>query len=334
MSYLFIDRCNGFWPGRFHRSGSNERTQTSVNVNGSVTDIHTNTLRGANAYNSFSRFNVPGGTTANLYVPDSAQNLVNLVHNEKSQIDGIMNAYKNGQIGGNVWFLNPHGIAIGQSGVVNVGSLHLVTPSQQFMEDLISKGGTISDVHTQRLFEGNVPLSESGVVSVKGRVNAVDTITITADGVNVDAGASLRAGRQVQLEFGSIVKIPDDFQTGNALSISPEGKIRIVAAQDVNVSGQIAADGIQGENAGNIEIKAGNDININAGAEITARGVGANSDGGEVIIFADNNSNLHNGGLIDVSAENGKGGFLEFSAKDTVNIQGNGLRSSAGGTIL
>jgi len=52
------------------------------------------------------------------------------------------------------------------------------------------------------------------------------------------------------------------------------------------------------------------------------------------VIFADRNSSLQDGAVVDVSAKNGKGGFLEFSAKDTVNMQGNGLRSSAGGTIL
>ena len=34
------------------------RTQTQVTVNGSVTDVTTQTIRGINAYNSFSRFNV------------------------------------------------------------------------------------------------------------------------------------------------------------------------------------------------------------------------------------------------------------------------------------
>jgi hypothetical protein len=222
---------------------------------------------------------------------------------------------------------------IGQSGVVNVGSLHLVTPTKQFMEDLISKGGVVSDVHTQRLFEGNVPLSDTGLITVKGKVNAVDTITATANSVNVEGGASLRAGRQVQLEFGSIVNT-QNVQSGNELVKSSDGRIYIVAAEDVRVAGRVSADGVAGEQAGNIDIRAGNDIHVEAGAEISARGVGQNSDGGEVIIFADRNSYLQDGAVVDVSAQNGKGGFLEFSAVDTVEIVGNGLRSSYGGTIL
>ena len=97
------------------------------------------TVRGTTGYSSFERFNVPGGYTTNLHVPGGANSLVNLVHNERSQIDGILNSYKDGRIGGNIFFLNPHGIIIGQGGVVNVGSLHLQTPTQDYMRQLINE---------------------------------------------------------------------------------------------------------------------------------------------------------------------------------------------------
>jgi filamentous hemagglutinin family protein len=303
------------------------RTQTSVTSNaaGTLTDVRTNTIKGINAYNSFERFNVPGGNTTNLHVPDAAKNLVNLVHGERTQIDGILNSYKDGRIGGNVFFLNPHGIAIGQSGIVNVGSLHLKTPTTDYMNQLIDKHGAISAVHEQMLFSGNVPISPSGLISVKGKVNAVEEISLTAGDVDLAAGSRLRAGHQVQVEFGDLVNVKNGKQWGNDLIETPEGKIRIVATNDVAVAGKVSTDATPGESAGQVEVNAGNDINVNTGAEISARGVGANSDGGEVVIFADRNSNLEAGAIVDVGAEKGKGGFLEFSAKDTVNIQGNGL---------
>ena len=311
------------------------RTQTTVTSNaaGTLTDVRTDTVKGINAYNSFERFNVRNGNTTNLHVPDSAKNLINLVSNERSQIDGILNSYKNGQIGGNVFFLNPHGIVIGQSGVVNVGSLHLQTPTTDYMKQLLDEHGEISLVHEQMLFNGNVPISSSGLISVKGKINAVEEIQLSAGDVELERTANLRAGRQVQVEFGSIVNT-QEIQAGNELVVSPEGKISIVAANGVTVAGQVSTDATSGEKAGNIEIKSGNDIHVNAGANISARGVGANSDGGEVVIFADHNADLQDGAIVDVSAENGKGGGLEFSAADTVSIEGNGLRSSYGGTVL
>jgi filamentous hemagglutinin family protein len=188
------------------------RTQTTVTSNaaGTMTDVRTNTVKGINAYNSFERFNVPGGNTTNLHVPNAAKNLVNLVHNERSQIDGILNSYKNGQIGGNVYFLNPRGIVIGQGGVVNVGSLHLQTPTTDYMAQLLNERGEISAIHEQMLFSGNVPISPSGVISVKGKINAVEEIQLSAGDVELARTANLRAGRQVQVDFSDMVYTVED----------------------------------------------------------------------------------------------------------------------------
>ncbi|MDR1478735.1 MAG: leukotoxin LktA family filamentous adhesin, partial [Planctomycetaceae bacterium] len=312
------------------------RTQTSVisNPTGTVTDIRTNSIRGINAYNSFEKFNVPNGNTTNLHVPNSARNLVNLVHNERSQIDGILNSYKNGQIGGNVFFLNPHGIVVGAGGVVNVGSLNLQTPTSQYLKDLISTNGEISAIHEQQLFEGKVPLSPSGVISVKGKINAVEEIQLKAGNVNISENAQVRAGRQVQVEFGDLVNV-QGVNWGNDIIVTPEGKIKIVAVNDVNIAGKVKADAVAGNDAGKIEIESGNDINVQKGANISAKAETQNSNGGEIIIYADNNSTLEKDALIDVSAtQNAKGGFLEFSATKNVNITGNGLKSSTGGKIL
>ncbi|MCL2304972.1 MAG: leukotoxin LktA family filamentous adhesin [Planctomycetaceae bacterium] len=185
------------------------RTQTTVTSNpaGTMTDVRTDTIKGINAYNSFERFNVPGGNTTNLFVPDSAKNLINLVHGERSQIDGVLNSYKDGQIGGNVFFMNPHGIVIGPGGVVNVGSLHLQTPTSDYLNKLVNEHGEISMVHEQMLFDGTVPISPSGLISVKGKVNAVSEIQLKAGNIDLAAGSQVRAGRQVLVEFGDLVNI-------------------------------------------------------------------------------------------------------------------------------
>ncbi|MCB1939957.1 MAG: leukotoxin LktA family filamentous adhesin, partial [Rhodocyclaceae bacterium] len=88
------------------------RTATTLSQSGAVTDITTATVRGKNAFNSFSRFNIGSGQTVNLHLPQQTANLLNLVRNERSHIDGVMNAYKDGRIGGNVFFFNPHGMVV------------------------------------------------------------------------------------------------------------------------------------------------------------------------------------------------------------------------------
>ena len=143
-SFMFSNVC---WAAMITPDG---RTQTTVNVNGHVYDVTTSTVSGKNAFNSFSNFDVYKGTTVNLYLPGSTLNLINLVRDGKTNIDGILNSIKNGKIGGNVFILNPHGIAIGKSGVVNVGSLMLSTPNKEFMDQVIGQDGSISELATCR----------------------------------------------------------------------------------------------------------------------------------------------------------------------------------------
>ena len=105
------------------------RTQTSVSTAGKVVNVTTATVTGANAFNSFSRFSVDQGITANLFLPGGASNLINIVRDARTDINGVLNAIKDGRIGGNVWFANPNGFVVGATGVVNVGSLSVATPT-------------------------------------------------------------------------------------------------------------------------------------------------------------------------------------------------------------
>lgn len=87
---------------------------TTVDINGNNIDINDPRIRGSNAYHSFEEFGVqyfgPGDfETVNFTVPNASNNLINVVRASHSQIDGIVNAFKGGSIGGNVFFVNPHG---------------------------------------------------------------------------------------------------------------------------------------------------------------------------------------------------------------------------------
>ena len=137
----------------------------TLSQSGAVTDITTATVKGQNAFNSFSRFNIGSGQTVNLHLPAQAANLLNLVRNERSVINGVMNAYKNGQIGGNVFFFNPHGMVVGAQGQINVGSLTVAAPTPEYMERLIGPGGVIDDAAVNQALSGEIPLSESGLIT-------------------------------------------------------------------------------------------------------------------------------------------------------------------------
>ena len=61
--------------------------------------------------NKFKDFSLDKGHIANMQF-DKLQTLANLVDN-KININGTVNALRDGKIGGNLYFLSPNGIAVG-----------------------------------------------------------------------------------------------------------------------------------------------------------------------------------------------------------------------------
>ena len=305
------------------------RTATTLTQAGAVTDITTATVRGNNAFNSFTRFNIGSGQTVNLHLPQETANLLNLVRNERSQIDGVMNAYKDGRIGGNVFFFNPHGMVVGAQGQINVGSLTVATPTPAYMERLIGPGGVIDDAAVDQALRGEIPLSESGLITVKGSVRAARAVQLAAANVSIDGGARIEAGAAAHAGFGALVNI-DGLEAG-AQMLQDGDTVRIVAGNAVNIAGSVSADGATGEAAGRVRIDAGGNITVADGGRVSADGRGANSDGGKIRIWAEDTATLATHG--ELSARGGEisgdGGHIEFSATEKVRLEGGALKANA-----
>ena len=120
------------------------RTQTGLQTSGNVTNVTTSTVSGPNAFNSFSQFGVGQGNTVNLQLPSGSQNLINIVRDAPAYVNGTLNSYANGKIGGNVYFADPQGFVVGATGTVNVGSLNVSTPTREFTDKLIGAQGQIN----------------------------------------------------------------------------------------------------------------------------------------------------------------------------------------------
>ena len=104
-----------------------------------IWNISTSTTSGDIGINTFGKFNISEGDIANLNLSAQQKKLANLVFDSSaSQINGIVNSYKNGQIGGDVLFANPNGFVIGKTGVFNVGSLTLMTPTEDTMKKVFT----------------------------------------------------------------------------------------------------------------------------------------------------------------------------------------------------
>lgn len=219
------------------------RTQTTVQKpNTQISNVSTSTLSGANAFNSFSQFKVGQGHTVNLIVPTQATNLINLISGgQRAEIHGLLNSIKNGQIGGNVWFASPSGFLVGKTGVVNVGSLTVVTPTQKFVDDFFI-GGAPNEDSVTLLLGRRAPRNKDGQITIDGVVNAIDGATLSAGAINV--AGSIYSGAQYRgsaPEFTDVVNITG-VVAGNNLVVR-NGRIEIIAESDSSGEMSIALNG-------------------------------------------------------------------------------------------
>jgi filamentous hemagglutinin family protein len=241
------------------------RTATSMSVQGRVTDITTGTVAGGNAYNSFSTFGAAEGNTVNLHVPTGAGYLVNIVRNAPVDIQGTVNSYQNGTIGGNIVFADPYGLVVGKTGTINTGGLTIVTPTSATIENVLNHAGQINQGLAGQMIEGNVPLSPDGSVVIAGRVNAESYVRITAHDISV-AGSEKEARKTARqkAQFNATVNSSGMAEGGSI--VVRNGSIKLVAAGDVNIGGKVRAKGASGA----VSIRAQGSVHVEKTARIKA----------------------------------------------------------------
>ena len=179
---------------------------TIVN-NGNVTNIWADRVVDNAAINVFKDFNLSANDIANMYfntkVPDGADraNLVNFV-NDRIDINGTVNAIQNKQIGGNLFFLSKDGMAVGKSGVINTGSLYVMTPTADYIDNMKVVAGTadaataakelnaITNITKDANAWQEIPVNTSGTITVLGKVNATNEVQMRAAKIGVGKNVS------------------------------------------------------------------------------------------------------------------------------------------------
>jgi filamentous hemagglutinin family protein len=273
-------------------NGLKTDTDTSVIVvNSNTVTITTATKKGGTAFNSFGDFNVATGNTVNMVVPDGASTLVNLVHDTATVINGNLNGVQGGSIGGHVIFADPSGMVVGASGVVNVGSLTVTTPSALQMQQLVitAVNGSSADGNKAATdLKAGTLNGGSGTLSIGGKINASGSINLFAAAATVQAGAKLNSGVDYADQvFRSTVNVSDAQGTG---VVRQDGSVQIVANSTVAISGELSA--LMADNSGgSVSVKAGQSVTLNGGTATTQGGTitasgKANKAGGKVTIEA------------------------------------------------
>jgi filamentous hemagglutinin family protein len=311
------------------------RTGTSLQTSGSVTNVTTSTVSGVNAFNSFSQFNVGQGNTVNLQLPTGTQNLVNVVRDAPVYVNGTLNSYMNGAIGGNVYFADPKGFVVGRNGTVNTGSLNVSTPTREFTDSLIGPGGAINGTAVGNLMAGSFPVSPDGNVRIYGRINAIDGVRLTGQNVFV-GGASQRdiANLDHAAKFAASVN-SKGLRSASAITVS-NGSIHIGAVNKATVKGQLTARS-KTTTPSNITVVAGNSVEIGKTAKLST--ASTTGDAGGILVKAGNDVTVKTGAVIDASSKTGNAGLVELSGNGIIDVGGGvsinlGAPAGKAGTLL
>ena len=212
-----------------------------------IYNIYAQKLHGDIAINEFAKFQLDANDIANLYfhkqgetINADAGNLLNFV-NTRIDINGTVNAIKNGTIGGNLFFLSPEGMAVGKSGVINTGALYVMAPATTSLpgesnyESLkgVFNTGAATEEHLNAIKNGSplIPLNPSGTISVLGKINAADDVklyaaqiavgrNLTGEAIDGTAAGGIKKTAAIETgvtDFASLVNLSDDQKTAAGL---------------------------------------------------------------------------------------------------------------------
>ncbi|MDB5612342.1 MAG: filamentous hemagglutinin N-terminal protein [Bradyrhizobium sp.] len=319
----------------------------SATIGAPANNALTITQSSPNAVINWSSFSVGQPNTVTFNQPSSSSAILNRVTgNTPSSIAGTIRA------NGEVYLVNPNGIAITPSGTVNVGGGFVASTLG------ISNGDFMAG---KRRFLGNgssAAVSNAGSINVgRGGFVALLGGTISNEGtIKVPLGkVGLASGERVTLDLAGDgfmqVAIPSAATTGNHKALvdvsgrisAAGGSIELKAAtvkqairDAVNVSGTLSARSVSGR-SGAIVLGGGAGGNVRvAGRLIASAGRKARATNGGAITVTGHDVTIADNASIKAISKNGNGGAISVTGA-TVTVGVAALDASGaggGGTIL
>lgn len=165
---------------------------------GTQYDITNQQVNNGNALNKFDRFGITQHDVANLHMGEAAHQ-INLVK-DRINIDGVVNAIKDNQIGGDVYFFSNAGIAVGANGVFNVGRLTLGT-NAAYGEALYNGG--VEKHLKQSAAEQAKAVAGGSDITLQGKVYAAGDVVLGAGSVNVTADSVNVTGGEIRTHWNN-----------------------------------------------------------------------------------------------------------------------------------
>lgn len=147
-------------------------------------DIYNQQVNNGSALNKFTNFGIGQKDVANLQLGSSVDRQINLVKN-RINIEGVVNAIKDNKIGGDVYFFSDAGIAVGATGVFNVGRLTLGTNAAY--GEALYNGGMEKHLAQSAASQAKAVAGGSDI-TLQGKVYAQSDVVLGAGSVNVTNG--------------------------------------------------------------------------------------------------------------------------------------------------
>ena len=152
-------------------------------------------------FRNYNNFNLDKGDIANLifnYRGQDIEHFVNLVNNQIN-INGIVNSMRDGGFyNGHAVFVSPNGMVIGASGLLNVGSLTVMTPKQEDFNKFTGKMNEYAPILANpgsEEYQNLITTSMgAGDVTINGRVLARNNVNIDAGNVSLSSTGRILTG--------------------------------------------------------------------------------------------------------------------------------------------
>lgn len=171
---------------------------TGVTGNNGVFNITPDKLNGEVGYRKYDNFNLSAGDIANLiYKYGNSRDIntfINLVQNGV-KIDGILNTMRDGNFyNGQAVFITPGGMTVGASGVLNVGSLSVITPTNDAYNSLKGEYASNNFANINNISSLLNKSSNVGNISIDGKILARDGVQLRGGQINVGANGAIVNG--------------------------------------------------------------------------------------------------------------------------------------------
>lgn len=219
---------------------------------GNIFNIHPEVTNGDVGYRHYDQFQLGKGDIANLLYQlgiKDVDTFVNLVDG-KIDINGIVNTMRgNNFYDGHAIFISPNGMVVGASGVLNVGSLSVVTPSTTTYDGLKNDYN-----QTHKVFDNINQISKlkqdsNAPIDIQGQIFARNGVDLRGSAIDIAGGIvngvtdmnQITSNDQANTLFNQLVNT-DGIKTANAIE---NGSLVLIRTSDksgagINVSGKVA----------------------------------------------------------------------------------------------